>query len=191
MIFDALCFALSGYFMKTSDDLMDEENNLIFAIITGILCTVISIYLSVTNADAACIFLSIILGTGLACKLDSFNHVLSAVLFILILIIIGVPNFSFICLIICTLAIYLDEKGNDFADEKEEKGLNLTFVQKLLKYRYLTKITVLILSLLGLIHFIFPNFFNLGIYFSPITIVYFYLFDLSYEFSNKINGFFQ
>lgn len=191
MIFDALCFALSGYFMKTSDDLMDEDNNLILAVITDILCAIISIYLSVNNADAACIFISIILGTGLALKIDSFNHILAAILWIVILIILGVPNFSFICLIICTIAVYLDEKGNDYVDEKEKKGMDLSLVDKLLKYRYVTKITVLILSLFGLINYIFPNSISWGLYFNPVTIVYFYLFDLSYEFSRKLTDIFN
>ncbi len=175
--------------MKTSDDLMDEMDNLILSVVSGILCVICTVYLSVNCVDAACIFLSILVGTALANKVDSLNHIISAVLFILILILIGFPHLSWPCLFVCILAMYFDEKGNDFVDEKEEKGFNLTFVHKLLKYRYVAKITVLILSVLGLIHVFYPNlFFGIELYFEPVTIVYFYLFDLGYEFSNKLNN---
>ena len=38
MLFDALCYALSGFFMKFSDEAMDTKNNKVLAIITGLLC---------------------------------------------------------------------------------------------------------------------------------------------------------
>ena len=196
MILDAICFALSGYFMKTSDEFIDEKNNLPLAIISGILCVFFTLVVSSYNGDAACIFISILIGTALAFKVDNFNHILSAVLFVILLYIIGFPHFSWLCLIICTIAAYIDEKGNDLIDEKEEVFGYLSNLDKLLKYRYVMKITVFVLSLLTLIKIIFPNTFLDGfLFFEPITIVYFYLFDLCYEFSevltDRVNDLFQ
>ncbi len=196
MIIDALCFALSGYFMKASDEYKDNEDNLYYAIITGVLCVIFTLWVSINNGDAACIFISILVGTALAYKVDTFNHILSAVLFILLLLIFGFPHFSWLCLILCTIAAYLDEKGNDLIDEKEKSGEDLTIIDKLLKYRYVMKITVFILSLLTLIKILIPGTFLDGLlFFQPITIVYFYLFDLCYEFyedlSDRFNDIFQ
>lgn len=192
MIMDAICFALSGYFMKTSDNLTDEDNNLVLAIIAGLLCVIFTVIVCVNNADAACIFISILIGTALAFKVDTINHLVSAVLLIIILLIIGVPNISWFCLILCTFAVYLDEKGNDSIDKKEEELGDLTLFDKLLKYRYITKVTVLALSFLGLINILVPNTFLNGLsVFEPITIVYFYLFDLGYEFSSQLTDGFK
>ena len=77
MIIDAICFALSRYFMKLSDELTDEQNNLPLAIITGILCVIFTVYVSINNGDAACIFISILIGTALAYKVDSGNHIIN------------------------------------------------------------------------------------------------------------------
>ncbi len=187
MILDAICFALSGYFMKTSDEYIDEKDNLPLAVITGILCVFFTLLVCSYNGDAACIFISILVGTALAFKVDSINHIISAILFIIILYLIGIPHFSWLCLVICIIAAYLDEKGNDFADEKEENMKYLSNLDKLLKYRYVLKISVFVLSLLTLIKIIIPNTFLDGfLFFEPITIVYFYLFDLCYEFSNEL-----
>lgn len=187
MIIDAICFALSGYFMKASDEFIDEKDNLFMAIITGILCVIFTIYVSINNGDAACIFISILIGTALAFKVDNINHILSAILLIIILVILGVPHFSWLCLFFCTVAAYLDEKGNDLVDKKEEEIGYLNLFEKLLKYRYIMKIIILIFSLLTLIKILIPNTFLDGfLFFEPITIVYFYLFDLCYEFSEEL-----
>ena len=187
MIIDAICFALSGYFMKLSDELTDEQNNLPLAIITGILCVIFTVYVSINNGDAACIFISILIGTALAYKVDSINHIISAILLVIILLILGVPRFSWLCLLLCVIAAYIDEKGNDLIDKKEENYENLSIFDQLLKYRYVMKTTILVLSLLGLIKILFPNTFLDGfLFFQPITIVYFYLFDLAYEFHKNL-----
>lgn len=190
MLVDAICFALSGFFMKASDEFADEKDNTIMAIITGFLCVIFSLYVSHINGDATCIFISILIGTGLALKVDTINHIMSAIIFLLILFTIGFPQVSPFCLVLSIIAAYADERGNDYADEKENKGLELNFFEKLLKYRYIFKFTVLLLSLLGLIQYFNPNFLGNMMFFKPITIVYFYLFDLSYEFSNTlVDGF--
>lgn len=181
MIFEAICFALSGFFMKISDEASDEKNNMLMSIISGLLCVLFTVLVSTKNADATCIFLSILIGTVLAFKVDSLNHILSAILLIILLLLLGVPSFNWICLLICIIAVFVDEKGNDNYDKKEKEGVALNFLDKLFKYRYTLKITVLILSIFGLLNYLIPNM-NL-FSFEPITIIYFYMFDLSYEFA--------
>lgn len=181
MIFEAICFALSGFFMKISDEASDEKNNMLISIISGLLCVLFTVLVSTKNADATCIFLSILIGTVLAFKVDSLNHILSAILLIILLLLLGVPSFNWICLLICIIAVFVDEKGNDNYDKKEKEGVALNFLDKLFKYRYTLKITVLILSIFGLLNYLIPN---LNLFsFEPITIIYFYMFDLSYEFA--------
>lgn len=186
MIVEAVCFALSGFFMKVSDEYMDEKNNLMLAIIAGILCVIFTLYVSSINGDAACIFLSILIGTGLAIKVDNIAHILSANVFIIFLFIMNFPHFSLWCLILCVIAAFLDEKGNDYVDKKEEKGVELNILDKLLKYRYVMKLAVLVLSLFGLLQMFIHNPFLEALSFNPVTIIYFYLFDLCYEFSNEL-----
>ncbi|OED30059.1 hypothetical protein [Methanosphaera sp. WGK6] len=189
MFLDAICFALSGFFMKISDEAMDEKNNILLAIITGIICVIATILVSINSGDAACIFISILVGTALAQKVDSINHIISAILLIVILLLIGIPQFSYITLIICIIAAFIDEKGNDIADEKEENKEEYGLIDKFFKYRYTMKIVVLILSLLGLITNLLNYSFLTGYFFEPLTFIYFYLFDLSYEFAGlTFNG---
>ena len=66
MIVEIICYALSGFFMKISDELIDESNHLYLAIITGLLCVFFTLAISTTNGDATCIFISILIGTALA-----------------------------------------------------------------------------------------------------------------------------
>lgn len=167
--------------MKISDEASDEKNNTLMSIIGGLLCVLFTVLVSTKNADATCIFLSILIGTVLAFKVDSLNHILSAILLIILLLLLGVPSFNWICLLICIIAVFVDEKGNDNYDKKEKEGVALNFLDKLFKYRYTLKITVLILSIFGLLNYLIPN---LNLFsFEPITIIYFYMFDLSYEFA--------
>jgi hypothetical protein len=101
------------------------------------------------------------------------------------LFILGFTTFSWYALILCTIAAFIDEKGNDKSDEIElvgsssDKGL----FYKFFKYRYALKITVFILSLLGLFQMLFNGFLSGLYFFSPLTIIYFYAYDLSYEFA--------
>ncbi|MBO7718625.1 MAG: hypothetical protein J6S29_00570 [Methanosphaera sp.] len=183
MIFELISYSLSGFFMNMSDEFMDEKDNMALAIVTGLLCVIFTLLVCRVSADAACIFLSILIGTALAYKVDSVNHILSAIVFAALLFIFNFPSFSLYALVLCTIAAFVDEKGNDRSDEIElvgsssDRGLLYTFF----KYRYALKIMVFALSLMGLIKMTFGGFLA-GIYcFSPLTIIYFLGFDLSYE----------
>ena len=183
MIMELIFYALSGFFMKISDELLDESNHLYLAIITGLLCVFFSLALSTTNGDATCIFLSILIGTALAKKVDSINHVISAIVFVVLLALINIPYFSWYALLLCIIAAVIDEKGNDISDELEAKGKSSerNFFYKFFKYRYALKLAVFLLSLLGLLKIMYGSMLSGFDFFAPVTIIYFYAFDLSYE----------
>lgn len=189
MIFEVICYSLSGFFMKLSDEAMDIKNNTPLAIISGIICVIFTLLVVLTSGDAACIFISILIGTLLASKIDSINHIISAIILVLVLIIADIPHFSWICLVVCTIVAFIDEKGNDNYDEKigSENGGNEGLFDKFFKYRYSLKLAVVLFSMIGLVNsmnpFILPDIPILGwYYFEPETFIYFYLFDLCYEF---------
>lgn len=188
MIFEFLCYSLSGFFMKLSDEAMDEKNSIYLAVSTGLLCVLFTLLVCRVNGDAACIFLGILISTALAVKVDSVNHILSAVLFAALLFVLGFPSFSWYALLLCIIAGFIDEKGNDKSDEIDLHGSSSDkgFTYKFFKYRYALKITVFVLSLLGLCKLLFGGLLSNFYFFSPLTIVYFYGFDLAYEFADLI-----
>lgn len=177
MIIEAALYALSGFFMKFSDDAMDMENNTILGIIAGLICVAAIGYLAVNFNDAATIFLAILLGTLLAGKVDNLGHMVTLAIFAGILFIFGLPKIGLAALIICTVAAWLDEIGNDC---ESLKGVKI--VETFFQYRCVLKIAVLVLAVGGGLQIIYPQFQIQGIdFFQPVTFIYFMLFDLAYE----------
>lgn len=177
MILEAVLYALSGFFMKFSDDALDMENNTRLGIIGGLICVAAIGYLSVNFVDAATIFLAILLGTLLAGKVDKMGHLVTLAIFVGILFIFGIPEIGLAALIICTAAAWLDEVGNDRESLKGVKILE-TFFQ----YRCVLKIAVLVLAVGGGLQMIYPHFQIPGVnLFQPVTFLYFILFDVAYE----------
>jgi len=196
MITEPLLYAFSGFFMKLSDDAYDRKKNIFLAIFAGILCGVSIAYLAITSSDAACIFIAILIGTVLSLKVDSLNHIAALILFVLIVIYIGIPAIGIITLIICSLAAFLDEVGND-SQKIKKLGSKVEFF---FEYRFCLKITVFIFAILGLIQPFIGGLNLPGIqYFQIQTFIYFLLFDLFYEFAglkfdviyNGFNNFFR
>ena len=133
-------------------------------------------YLAVTSADAACIFIAILIGTILSLKVDSLNHIAALLLFVLIVVYIGIPTIGIVTLLICSVAAFLDEIGNDNKWIKNRK------VKIFFEYRFTLKIAVLLFAVLGLLQFTYPGLIIPGVqYFLLQTFVYFILFDLFYE----------
>jgi hypothetical protein len=193
---EPILYALSGFFMKLSDDAYDRKKNISLAIFSGILCGVFVGYLAVTSADAACIFIAIVVGTLLSLKVDSLNHVAALVLFILIVVYIGIPSIGIVTLIICSIAAFIDEVGNDNLWVKNRGKMTELFFE----YRFSLKITVLLFAVLGILQNLFPILEIPGIqYFLFQTFLYFILFDLFYEIAglkfdviyNGLNSFFR
>lgn len=178
MFLEPILYAFSGFSMKFSDDAYDKKKNIYIAAIAGILCGVSIAYLAVTSSDAACIFIAILIGTVLSLKVDSLNHILALLLFLIIIIYIGIPSIGIITLLFCTAAAFIDEVGND--NEKLKKLGR--WAELFFEYRFTLKIAVLIFALFGLLQPYFPILTQPNIqYFQFQTFIYFLLFDLFYE----------
>lgn len=163
--------------MKLSDDFHDKKNHKLLGIVAAIICGLCIGYLAVNSADAACIFLAILIGTLAAWKVDCLNHLISLLIFLGIIILGGLPYIGLTTLFICAAAAFLDEIGNDNQQITSNRNLNTFF-----KYRFTLKIVVFIFAFLGL----FPKIVTLGQilkiqYFSLETFIYFLLFEISYE----------
>ncbi|OPY25922.1 MAG: hypothetical protein A4E27_00818 [Methanobacterium sp. PtaU1.Bin242] len=171
---EIIFYILSGLFMKISDDAHDRENNALLGVSAAIICGFSIGYLAVTSADAACIFLAILIGTIAAWKVDCLNHILSLLIFVGIIIILGFPAIGLVTLFVCAIAAFLDEIGNDSDWAARRKYLHNFF-----QYRFALKIAIFIFTILGLIQTTIQI---PGIQiFSPLTLICFLLFEVSYE----------
>ena len=171
---EIIFYILSGLFMKISDDAHDRENNTILGVSAAIICGVSIGYLAVISADAACIFLAILIGTVAAWKVDCLNHILSLLIFVGIIVILGFPAVGLLTLILCAVAAFLDEIGNDSHWAARRKYLHNFF-----QYRFALKIVIFLFTILG---FAQTTIQIPGIQiFSPLTLICFLLFELSYE----------
>jgi hypothetical protein len=176
MNIEPILYALSGLFMKLSDDAYDKKKNIFLAILAGILCGSFIGYLAVTSADAACIFIAILIGTILSLKVDSLNHIAALLLFVLIVIYIGIPTIGILTLFICSIAAFLDEIGND------NKFIKNRMAKMFFEYRFTLKVAVLLFAILGIFQSTYPGLKIPGVqYFLLQTFVFFILFDLFYE----------
>lgn len=174
---EIILFPLSGLFLKISDDAHDRKNNAILGITSAVICGFSIGYLAINSSDAACIFLAILIGTLAAWKVDCLNHFVSLFIFLAIIFILGFPAIGLITLLICAIAAFLDEIGNDSKWSVQEKHFNWFF-----KYRFALKTVVFVFAILGLLEILYPYPQMVGIqFFSPFTLIYFLLFEISYE----------
>lgn len=186
-------YALSGFLMKLSDDAHDKKNNHILGIIAGILCGLCIGYLVINSADAACIFFGILIGTCAAKKINCINHFISSAVFLGMALFFGIPQIGILTLIVCSIAAYIDEIGNDnrWIAQKSRK-LEIFF-----RYRFTLKIVILLLVVLGILESIVPGLDIYGIqYLQAYTFAYFLIFELSYDFAGLTfdgvyNGFYS
>ena len=171
-------YALSGFFMKISDDMHDKKNNMALGVLAGILCGTMLGYLVTISVDAAYIFFGVFIGTFLSKKVNCINHIVTALIFIIIVFLLGFPAVGLGTLAICTIAAYIDEIGNDNKKIYEKSRILEIFFE----YRFALKTAILILAVLGVIQSFYPGFTIYGIYFLGIpTFFYFLLFEISYE----------
>ncbi|WP_407376001.1 hypothetical protein [Methanobrevibacter sp.] len=149
--------------MKYSDDLFDVNKDLRFASILGVLCGIASAAGAIYNVEAAYIFVSIPIGNLLALKVDGIHHIITFVVFLILLLIFGIPELNLVILLVCVLATLGDEVGHELIpDRTENKFLNLFF-----EYRFVLKVAILLLAFLNV--------------FTIWAFVYVVLFDVSYE----------
>ncbi len=141
----AILFILSGFFMKYSDDLYDVNHNLTFSTFFGILCAIASVVAAVYNSDAAYIFISILIGNLIVLKVDGIHHIITLIVFLVILLAVGIPDLRLVILLICILAAISDEIGHELIPTiTENRFLNLFF-----EYRFVMKIVIFLLAVCG------------------------------------------
>ena len=158
-----LLFILSGFFMKYSDDLYDVNNDMVLSTILGIICAIASVVASLYNTDAAYIFISILIGNLIVFKVDGIHHIVTLIVFAVILFIAGIPNLSLVILLICILGIISDEIGHELIPNMtDNRFLNFFF-----EYRFVMKIVVLLLAVCGI--------FDIWIFFCFIMFEIFYV----------------
>ena len=154
--------------MKYSDDLFDINDNLVFASVFGILCAIASASATIYSIEAAYIFIAILIGNFIAFKVDGIHHIITLIVFLIIVLIAGLPQLNIIILLICTLAALSDEVGHELISKVTENSfLNLFF-----EYRFVMKVVILILAICGI--------FNIWIF------VCFISFEIAYEIAGII-----
>ncbi|MBE6508343.1 MAG: hypothetical protein E7Z77_02895 [Methanobrevibacter sp.] len=159
----AILFLLSGFFMKYSDDLFDVNNDLKFASVFGVLCGVASGLAAIYSIEAAYIFIAIPIGNFIAMKVDGIHHIITLIVFLIILLIGGIPQLSLVVLLICVLAALSDEVGHELISQfTDNMFMNLFF-----EYRFVMKIVILLLVVFGI--------------FSIWIFACFILFEIAYE----------
>lgn len=185
-----ILFALSGYFMKLSDDFYDDYNNKIVASIIGIFCAIVTGILITNNVDAVYIFSAIIIGTIFSKKIDGIHHTITLLTLIGFVLIYGFklsPSLTVTPLIICAMGAFIDEWGND-----NPNLINNNFLKFFFDHRFTMKLVILFLSGASLLNQLYCL--NIGLFagLSYMAIVYFLAFELAYEFagisSEKINN---
>ncbi|MBI5681312.1 MAG: hypothetical protein HZC47_10490 [Methanobacterium sp.] len=165
--------------MKISDDMHDKKNNKLLGMLAGILCGLFLGYLVTISVDAAYIFFGVFIGTFLAKKINCINHIVTAVIFLIVAFLIGFPTIGIITLAICTIAAFVDEIGND-----NPKFYKNRFLKTFFEYRFALKTVIFILAIFGLINSFYPAFQIYGVHFMAIqTFLYFIMFELAYEFA--------
>lgn len=158
----AILFLISGFFMKYSDDLFDENHDLSSASVFGLVCGLASGLAAVYSVEAAYIFIAIPIGNFIVMKVDGLHHLITLITFIVILLIGGIPELGVVILLICILAAISDEVGHELiGNVTQNKFLNLFF-----EYRFVMKIAIFLLAVCGV--------FNIWLF------VCFMIFELSY-----------
>lgn len=135
--------------MKFSDDAFDVDNNLNLAIFFGIICAIVSAIATVSDIGAAYIFIGIVVGTLLAFKIDGVHHLITLIIFIIICLILGLPDLNIVVLLICILAPLTDEVGHELISNVTENGFIILFFE----YRFVMKIVIFLLALCGVFSF--------------------------------------
>ena len=141
----AILFILSGFFMKYSDDLYDVNHDQTISTILGIICAIASVAATIYNTDAAYIFISILIGNLIVLKVDGIHHIITLIVFTVVLLVAGIPDLSLVILLICILGIISDEIGHELIPTRtENRFLNFFF-----EYRFVMKIVVFLLAICG------------------------------------------
>lgn len=155
--------------MKISDDANDIYSHKKLAISTGIICAISAAIATIINTDAAYIFIAILIGNLIAFKVDGIHHLLTLLIFIIIILIYGIPHLSIVILLLCIFSALLDEVGHEIISNITKNKYAILFFQ----YRFAMKTVIFLLAISGL--------------FNILTFIFFIIFEISYEFAGYLS----
>lgn len=163
MFFFLISFPLLGAGLKYIDDAFDEKTfNKKVAIVLAPLVGLLWAYTMIIDQVSATILLAVVIGVFLKGKIDNRAHIFGFIIISVIIIFVGL-NLLILPLIMLIAAVILDEVGNDAIEYNkkyfdEKKFFHRGFIS-FFDHRWLTKLTVLYIVLLGL----FPWYFFLAL----------------------------
>lgn len=157
--FFLLSYAILGAGIKYIDEAFDEKTfNKKIALIVAPLLGVLWAYTMLINPVSATILLAIIFGIFIKGKIDNLAHLIGLSVILLIVFLAGVELLIPVLIVLATAAL-LDEIGNDLVDrygEKlDEKKAWYKIIATFFDQRWMLKIAILGLALLGVISIYF------------------------------------
>jgi hypothetical protein len=162
MYFFLFAYAALGAGLKYIDDAFDEQTfNKKIAIAIAPVLGLLWAYTMILDPVSATILLAILLGVFLKGKIDNYAHFIGLAVIGVIVVLAGV-NLLWLPLMMLIAAAVLDEVGNDVIDYNRGSLFMSRFSHKALvvffDQRWLTKLAVLYVALLG----VFPWYFFLA-----------------------------
>lgn len=154
MYFFLASYPILGAGLKYIDEAFDEHRfNIKIAYILAPILGVLWAYSMIINSVSATILLAILLGVILKGKIDNYAHLAGLGIIFGIIIIVGV-ELLIIPLIVLTLAALFDEVGNDFIEKEKylhSNNYSKKFIGFFFDQRWLTKVAVLSIAIIGVI----------------------------------------
>ncbi len=153
-----ILFAIAAFFMKISDDIVDNGVNKakFLVLISGVIYGAIFGYLLTKSEHSAYVVASIVIGCVLAGKVDSTPHYVALAIIIFCAVVFDVPRIDPMLLAAFSLTSFMDEYEANFRNN---------VLNKMFEYRFFLKISFLLYFLI------------FGVY-EPL--VYIIIFDSSY-----------
>jgi hypothetical protein len=161
MYFFLASYPILGAGLKFIDDAFDEKRYSIkSAYILAPLLGILWAYSMIISPVSATILLAILIGVILKGKIDNYAHLVGLGIILGIIVVAGV-ELLIIPLIVLTIAALFDEVGNDLIEKKEylhSKDYLKKFIGFFFDQRWLTKVAVLSIAIIGVI----PSYFFLA-----------------------------
>lgn len=176
-----IIFLFLGISIKLIDVFYNPKLNQKQLILLSIICGLLIGILISIDYYLAPLLLGIVFAVAITKKIDNFAFRLGTLIIFLILIIVYLNEriaFNFPLLLIFTIAGAIDEIGNDLADCKKLSG----FLKWFFDYRFLLKVTVIAVFLLGM----FPLPYVLDFFAFDLSYI---LFELIYDKKLKLSVF--
>jgi len=159
MYFYLISYPVLGAGLKYIDDAFDEKTySRKIALVIAPLLGMLWAYTMTTDPFSATILSAILIGVFLRGKIDNYAHIIGLFIIICSIILIGI-NLFFLPLVLLATAAFLDEVGNDVVDYNQENIDKNNFWHMSMVHffdqRWLTKIAILYVVLIGLFPFYF------------------------------------